>query len=235
MPVHITWYQILVRLALTFVAGGAIGLNRGEHGHAAGLRTTLLVCMAASVAMIQANLLMPTSGKSADSFVVLDLMRLPLGILTGVGFIGAGAILRRNELVFGVTTAATLWFVTVVGLCFGGGQLELGSAATIIGLIALWGLKPLEELFLVQRRGILSVVADAEGPAENEMRAALNRPGYRIISWAPGYLNLEHRRELRCELQWRNRNGNSQSPPIVEDLAARPGIISLHWRPAGRN
>src|SRR6202167_1001142 len=104
MPVTLDWQQIALRLTLTVVAGLVIGFNRGEHGRPAGMRTTLLVCLAASVAMIQANLLMNTVGKSSDSFVVLDLMRLPLGILSGIGFIGAGAILRRDNLVVGVTT-----------------------------------------------------------------------------------------------------------------------------------
>jgi putative Mg2+ transporter-C (MgtC) family protein len=70
----------------------------------AGLRTTLLVCLAASVAMIQTNLLLMTVGKTQDSFVVMDIMRLPLGILSGMGFIGAGAIVRRDNIVLGVTT-----------------------------------------------------------------------------------------------------------------------------------
>jgi putative Mg2+ transporter-C (MgtC) family protein len=81
-----------------------------------------LVCLAAAIAMIQTNLLLAVKGRTADSFVMLDLMRLPLGILTGMGFIGGGAILRRESLVLGVTTAATLWFVTVIGLCFGVGR-----------------------------------------------------------------------------------------------------------------
>jgi putative Mg2+ transporter-C (MgtC) family protein len=106
---------------LTIAAGGLLGAERSKTGHAAGLRTTLLVSLAASVAMIQMNLLLPTNGKPPDSYAVMDLMRLPLGILTGVGFIGAGAIVHNNELVVGVTTAATLWFATVVGLCMGGG------------------------------------------------------------------------------------------------------------------
>jgi len=80
-----------------------------------GLRTTLLVCLAAAISMVSVNLFLATAGKPSDSFVVLDLMRLPLGILTGMGFIGGGAILRRDGLVVGVTTAATLWFVTVMG------------------------------------------------------------------------------------------------------------------------
>lgn len=121
MPIELHWPAIALRLALTIAAGGLLGAERSKTGHAAGLRTTLLVSLAASVAMIQMNLLLPTNGKPPDSYAVMDLMRLPLGILTGVGFIGAGAIVHNNELVVGVTTAATLWFATVVGLCMGGG------------------------------------------------------------------------------------------------------------------
>ena len=94
--------------------------------------------------MIQVNLLLPVAGKAPDSFVVMDLMRLPLGILTGMGFIGAGAILRRGDRISGVTTAATLWMVTVIGLCFGGGQYGLGLSALALCLIAIWALKKLE-------------------------------------------------------------------------------------------
>src|SRR5579863_7181345 len=112
MPLHIGWGDVALRLVLTIIAGLLIGYNRTEHGKAAGLRTTLFVCLAASVAMIQVNLLLPMAGRATDSFVTNDLMRLPLGILTGVGFIGGGAILRRGNLVIGVTTAATLWYVT---------------------------------------------------------------------------------------------------------------------------
>ena len=127
----------------TLIAGAIIGYNRGEQGKSAGLRTTLLVCLAASVAMLQVNELLNLSGRPNEPFIMNDLMRLPLGILTGVGFIGAGAILRRRDIVLGVTTAATLWYVTVIGLCFGGGQLLLGWLATAIGCFVLWGLKSL--------------------------------------------------------------------------------------------
>jgi putative Mg2+ transporter-C (MgtC) family protein len=86
---------------------------------------------------VSGNMGMPR--RPPDSFVMNDLMRLPLGILTGVGFIGGGAILRRDNIVVGVTTAATLWLVTVIGLCLGGGQLGLGIAATLLGFFALRG------------------------------------------------------------------------------------------------
>ena len=76
MPLYIGWGEIALPLALTVVAGILIGINRSEHGHAAGLRTTLL---AASLSMLQVNLLLPMTGKTSSSFTVLDLMRLPLG------------------------------------------------------------------------------------------------------------------------------------------------------------
>lgn len=101
MPLHIGLNDIAIRIAITVVAGLVIGYNRTEHGKAAGLRTTVLVCLAASVAMIQMNLLLPTAGRPTDSFIMNDLMRLPLGILTGVGFIGGGVILRRDDIVVG--------------------------------------------------------------------------------------------------------------------------------------
>src|ERR1700684_2750369 len=157
MPVTLDWQHVLVRLLLTVVAGLIIGFNRGEHGRPAGMRTTLLVSLAASLSMIQANLLMNSVGKTHDSFVVLDLMRLPLGILSGMGFIGAGAILRKDNMVLGVTTAATLWFTTMMGLCFGGGELGLGVVACVVGFIFLPLLKPLEEAWKQDRQGTLIV------------------------------------------------------------------------------
>src|SRR5579884_4286780 len=113
MPVELGWPDIAARLALS---------------------------VAAALAMILANRLIGTVGKANNSFVQLDMMRLPLGVLTGVGFIGAGAIIRRDDIVYGVTTAATLWIASVIGLCFGAGQLLLGVAGTAIGVAALTGL-----------------------------------------------------------------------------------------------
>jgi len=182
MPLHLGWEDIALRLALTVVAGIVLGFDRSERGKAAGMRTTLLVCLAASIAMIQVNLLLPLAGRGADSFVMNDLMRLPLGILTGVGFIGGGAILRRDDIVVGVTTAATLWLATVVGLCFGGGQLGLGIAATALGVFALWGLKLVERRLRQERSATLAVEIGAGGPSEEEIRRRLDEAGLAVTS-----------------------------------------------------
>ncbi len=231
MSTTIGWPEIALRLALTIVAGALIGFNRGEHGRPAGLRTTLLVCLAASIAMIQANLLLGTVGKASDSFISLDLMRLPLGILSGMGFIGAGAILRRDNIVLGVTTAATLWFVTVVGLCFGGGQIGLGLAALVLGSIVLWGLQLVEQRTKRDRRGNLVLIAGADGPTEEEILACIAGAKYQIISCGLTYRSHGQQRKLSYEVQWRERPTFSRSPAFFEQLVQQPGVLELDWSP----
>jgi putative Mg2+ transporter-C (MgtC) family protein len=162
MPLHPTWEDISLRLLLTVIAGAFVGLNREMDGHPAGLRTTILVSLAACTAMIQANLLLPLEGKSPDSFISMDVLRFPLGVLTGVGFIGGGAILRRGNLVTGVTTAATLWVMTAIGLCFGGGQLGIGIAATAIAFATLWLLKWFEGHISRHQRASLALILGNE-------------------------------------------------------------------------
>lgn len=117
MPMAPTWTDFAVRLLLTVLARSLIDINREIGGHAAGFQTTVLVDLAACLAMIQANLLLATASKSDASYSVMDTLRPPLGVLTGVGFIGGGAILKRGDVVSGVTTAATLWIITPIGLC----------------------------------------------------------------------------------------------------------------------
>jgi putative Mg2+ transporter-C (MgtC) family protein len=229
MPLHLGWEEIALRLALTVVAGVVLGLDRSERGKAAGMRTTLLVCLAGSVAMIQVNLLLPLAGRSADSFVMNDLMRLPLGILTGVGFIGGGAILRRDDIVVGVTTAATLWLATVVGLCFGGGQLGLGIVATALGLFALWGLKLVERNLRQERNATLTLEIESGGPNEEEIRRRIDEAGLTAVS-ASLSLAAGARRTLSFTLRYPTAAGDTRVPPLVAALAREAGVARLDWR-----
>jgi putative Mg2+ transporter-C (MgtC) family protein len=178
MPLQPTWPDIAIRLALTMVAGGIVGLDRSARGHAAGFRTTILVGLAAAVAMIQANILLSASGKTPASFVEMDVMRLPLGILTGVGFIGAGTIFKKGDLITGVTTAATLWLVTVIGLCLGGGQLVLGLGATALAVMTLWALKWVDYVIPREHRVRLVVASDAGMHAIAELPRLAGEFGY---------------------------------------------------------
>jgi putative Mg2+ transporter-C (MgtC) family protein len=178
IPLHPSWQDIALRLVLTMIAGAIIGFDRGVRGQAAGLRTTILVALAASVAMIQANILLSVGGKTADSYGVMDLMRMPLGILTGVGFIGGGTILKRGDLVSGVTTAATLWATTVIGLALGGGQLYLGTAATALAVVTLWALKWLDIRIPRERRAMLVINAEVGTSSSINLENLIIPEGY---------------------------------------------------------
>ncbi|CDX15453.1 MgtC/SapB transporter [Mesorhizobium sp. ORS 3324] len=166
MPLHPTGFDLIGRLLLTLLAGFLIGLNREARGHSAGLRTTILVGLAACVAMVQANMLLNMIGKGPDTFVRMDVMRFALGVLTGVGFIGGGAILRRGDLVTGVTTAATMWIMTMIGLAFGGGQFGLGAIATVLTLVTLQALKWVDLKISRDHKAILSVSWPKNSPPD---------------------------------------------------------------------
>jgi putative Mg2+ transporter-C (MgtC) family protein len=229
MPYTIQWPEIALRLLLTIIAGGLLGLNRSEHGHAAGLRTTLLVCLAASASMIQVNLLLPISGKTSESFSVLDLMRLPLGILSGMGFIGAGAIVRKGSLVHGLTTAATLWFATVLGLCFGGGQLALGLALLLIGLLVLEGLKWTEKRRRQDRRATFAMVIKQAGLTDEQVAVYLKQAGYETGTWAVSYDQPDSSRALKIEVRWRAYPQEVKPPAFLSALVQEPGVLKVDW------
>lgn len=215
------------------MAGALIGLNREERGHSAGLRTTMLVCMAASLSMIQVNLLLGMTGKTYYSFAVMDLMRLPLGILSGMGFIGAGAILRKDTLITGVTTAATLWFSTMMGLCFGGGQIGLGLAALVIGLAILWGLKAVERHLHKPQQGTLTLEMDGEDFPREEINKRISAGEGKLGHWMECTIDKKGRRKHTCLVTLEQRKDTAQPPPFLDPLAQLPCVIRIEWKITG--
>jgi putative Mg2+ transporter-C (MgtC) family protein len=134
------WPEDLVSVILAAVLGAVIGLERELSGKAAGLRTNLLICLGASVfTIISREMVTGTSG---------EVTRIAAQIVTGVGFLGAGAIIQDRRSVHGLTTAATIWLVASIGMACGGQFYELAIVASLIAILALIGLgklsKPLE-------------------------------------------------------------------------------------------
>jgi len=234
-PMHspLPWTAIALRLVLTVLAGGLLGADRSRNGHPAGLRTVLLVTLAASVAMIQMDLLLPTAGRNLSSFAVMDVMRLPLGILTGVGFIGAGAIVRRGDMVLGITTAATLWFATVVGLCLGGGQIVLGCVSALIGYGVLAALRGLESIIERYQPATLILVTAEDGPTPDQLRARLEAARIRIRSLSVEHSPVDRRQSIRCQVRWPTVGGASRPPALLDELQRLPGLVRLVWRATG--
>jgi putative Mg2+ transporter-C (MgtC) family protein len=207
------WQDIAARLLLTVLAGSLIGLDREARGHAAGLGTTILVGLAAAIAMTQATILLGVSGKSPHSFARMDVLRFPLGVLTGVGLIGGGAILRRGSLVSGVTTAATLWMMTMIGLAFGGGQYVLGAAGTALTLVILLVLKWVDLVIPRERHAVLTLTWKA---ADHEDLDAIIGPS----AYRARLVGIERRPDrdspvVSFEISWRR---SERAPPPTDLL-----------------
>lgn len=133
--------EATVRLILAATFGGIIGLEREIRGHEAGFRTFMLVCAGAALAMI-VSVSVPYgdwSGAAASQNVqvVTDPARIAYGVMTGVGFLGAGTIIRRRDGVEGLTTAAGIWSVAALGLSVGLGLYVISMMATVLLLVAL--------------------------------------------------------------------------------------------------
>ncbi|MCM8770631.1 MAG: MgtC/SapB family protein [Candidatus Omnitrophica bacterium] len=140
----LTPYLIIIRLVFSVFLSGIVGLERQLHRRTAGLRTHILVCMGSCLIML-------TSLYVFDIYkdkTALDPARIAAGVITGIGFLGAGTIIRSGEVVKGLTTAASLWMVSGIGLAVGCGFYLAAFVASILALIVLFFLRYLEKTIL---------------------------------------------------------------------------------------
>ncbi|WP_442511598.1 MgtC/SapB family protein [Novipirellula sp. SH528] len=128
--------------------GGLIGIERQMSGHSAGLRTHMLVSLASAMFVLACSEL--------TSQLPVDLTRVVQGIAAGVGFIGAGTILKadRKHEVFGLTTASTIWLSAAIGTACGLGEYPLAVTSVLLTIVVLVGLRPIEERLLNQRKRV---------------------------------------------------------------------------------
>lgn len=138
---------------MSAVLGSVIGFERERLSWAAGLRTHMLVCVGSTLIMIVS---IYGFSDALGAHVTLDPSRVAAQVVSGIGFLGAGAILARGQVIRGLTTAASVWSVAGIGLAVGGGLYIPSIAATIIILLILAGIKPLEKRFIAyqQRRHV---------------------------------------------------------------------------------
>jgi putative Mg2+ transporter-C (MgtC) family protein len=137
----LNWDEALLRLALAAVLGGLIGVERELREREAGLRTHLLVSLGSALFTISSAYGFHSFLASGQSVVRADPTRIAAQIVTGIGFLGAGAIIRQGLSVRGLTTAATLWVVAAVGLAAGAGYYSAAVISTALVLIALYPLR----------------------------------------------------------------------------------------------
>lgn len=170
----------LIRLVIALVLGAFVGWDREQRERAAGIRTHALVSLGSClIIIVSAFGFADILGTRA---VVLDPSRIAAQVVSGIGFIGAGAILFRKEIVKGLTTAAAVWVVAAIGLACGSGLLLEAVAATILSLVVLRAMRPLEE-YLHGRSNSYALRVEVTG-AETEfiarVTAACTQNGVKI-------------------------------------------------------
>lgn len=137
--------EILLRLLTAAALGSLIGFERERLLWAAGIRTHMLVCVGACLVMLVSAF--GFAETLSAQHTVLDPSRVAAQVVSGIGFLGAGSILARGEIVKGLTTAASIWTVAAIGLAVGGGLYFAAAASTAVILLILAGVKPIEEAY----------------------------------------------------------------------------------------
>ncbi|MCR4433280.1 MAG: MgtC/SapB family protein [bacterium] len=169
---NLPWWEILLRLFLATLAGGIVGLEREITGKPAGLRTMILVSLGSGLFMILSITAFP-SGSS-------DLGRIAAGVVTGIGFLGAGAIFREGVTIRGLTTAATIWVTCGLGLAIGAGLYLEALFGLIFAIIALVALHPVEESVPKQKLYRLSITLNPRPERLSDLFSYFREIGARI-------------------------------------------------------
>jgi putative Mg2+ transporter-C (MgtC) family protein len=152
--------SFLIRLLVACLLGGAIGFERDIHGRAAGLRTNMLVSVGAALFMLVSIAMAQLYSRGPESTGLrVDPSRIAAQIVTGIGFLGAGAIIKEGFNIRGLTTAACLWVSAGVGMAAGAGLFEMAILVTVIGLFTLVVVNRFERVFAKDSYRILKITA----------------------------------------------------------------------------
>lgn len=219
------FWQALLRLVLAGVLGAAIGVEREHRGRSAGLRTMLLVALGSALAMVVSVHFANVYGSDPRTAIRVDPARVAYGVMTGIGFLGAGAIIRYGTSIRGLTTAAGLWCTAAIGLACGFGMFLIAVAATFLVVFTLFGLHRMDRLIPSRSVKIISVtVPVSDSDNVTTLHALLKGQGGRIH-------DTQHTRDLQaktetiqCEVSLPERIG----PPELMQLAGEvPGVLRI--------
>lgn len=173
-------HVLISRLLVACVLGAAIGFERDRHRRAAGLRTHLLVALAAATFMVVSTQFAHLQGYRGEDILDFDPSRIASQVVAGAGFLVGGAILRSGLTVRGLTTAAALWLVTAIGMAAGAGMFVEASAVTAFGLLALWAMRPIEGKGRLRVLGKISIVS-ASTPSLAALRQIIEATGALVL------------------------------------------------------
>jgi putative Mg2+ transporter-C (MgtC) family protein len=226
-----TFSEIIWRIVAATLAGALVGMERESRGRAAGLRTTILTCLASALAMITSEYLFSgAAAATAGGNWRPDPARLGAGILTGIGFLGAGTILRHEDTIRGVTTAACLWLVTVLGLAFGAGLFLVGGIGLAIAFMTLILLPDVEKFIASDWFATLTVTLELDSAfEEHQLKERMQALGFQVRRVELIYDMVARRKIFSCELKLKRRHLLALSSKVISELRQCPGVLEIKW------
>lgn len=226
------WTEILLRLGMAFLTGFILGFERESHGRPAGLRTTVLVCLAACIAAILSDTFYGGSfeGVRHSQNWHPDPARLAAGILTGIGFLGAGVIVRQGNLVRGVTTASQIWFVTILGLCYGSGQLFLGFLGLVLSFLTVLMLGFVESWIQRDWYATLSVTVNEQGMSASDLFKIVEAEHIRVKNLEMSYDAATKTKTIFTSLRFKKNQALILPSKIVSQLSSQSDVVRVEWK-----
>ena len=206
----------LVKLLLALVLGGLIGLERELYDKPAGFRTNTLICVGSTLFTIFSLKIGIIPGT--------DSARIAAQIVSGIGFLGAGAIIRRGEAVLGLTTAATIWFVASIGMGIGAGYYVISSVGTALALAILFVFRKFENLVdRIHTTRTYHVIVSAEDDAVRELSLVLDSCGLRVLG------NKQVKSDNRYFYEITLSGKRAEHTPLLEKLLKSPTVKEVRY------
>lgn len=221
--------DLLLKLLTATVLSGAIGLEREFHGRAAGIRTHILVCLGATIIMAISQVFQVTfSSQGAESVFRIDPWRIAAGIVTGIGFLGGGAILKSNDLIRGLTTAACIWFVAAIGIVIGIGLFVPAIMVTTVALFVLIGLHPFGRRIPSLKYGKIEIGSSLESAENIESRCLQILRKHSIVLQDTSVSACSETGERKLVLYIRSR-GKKNKHAIIKQILSTPNVQHVIW------
>ncbi len=176
--------EIIARLLLASFLGGCVGLEREMHGRPAGVRTYLILSLGSALIMIISEyLFFKYQGEMPGVNLSVDPGRIAAQAVTGIGFLGAGVIIRYRDSIRGLTTAACVWVVAAVGLAIGSGFYLFGTVVTAITLVSLVALKAFEKRLAKDWYEQMVVVSEDREGQLDRIEAVLDKHNVKTVDY----------------------------------------------------
>jgi putative Mg2+ transporter-C (MgtC) family protein len=211
---------VLGKLLLATLLGGAIGIERELAGKPAGLRTNILICVGAAL-FTQLSVDIARIGFTPDGRPYGDTTRIAAQIVSGIGFLGAGAILHGGGAIVGLTTAATIWVVAAIGTAVGAGAYVDALGATAVIMVVLVGLRPVEGALMRKRRRVRATLRVRLGTPFESFDTVFTELGLHVL----GRRTFEHDTDRTFELEL--VGPTKQFDALNARLRARPDVVSI--------